>query len=717
MRIRKRYLKIAGIILSIFLTALLVGGLVAFNKREAILRRAMAKGISMAKENYGLNVVIKDAGFKGLRTVGFKDISVVPDERDTLAVISDLKVSVQLLPLLVGDVKLAQVDLKNGKISLIKRDSIRNYDFLFRRKKDTTTTNNQRVDLAVLANNLLNKMLDKIPENMNLENFAINIKHDDDSLSFFAPTATIDDGDLKSKILVNQKESIWHVEGLIEPSDKQLDFKLYAEGKKVELPILEKKLKLKVNFDTIRTELRRVRKEGEQLKIYGSWAVKNLLVNHEAVASNDIIVPDGSIDANIFIGKNYISIDSSSVVHLKNIKAKPFIKYTLYPTKIYEVKLHTDELDAQELFDAFPVGLFESLEGIKVAGKLQYDFHLHLDEAKPDNVILKSSLNNKDFRVIYWGKTNLGKINSSFVYTPYENGRPMRDITIGPSNPNYIPLNEVSPNFKNALLTAEDPSFFSHKGFVEESIRKSVATNFKEKSFKRGGSTISMQLVKNVFLSREKTIARKIEEILIVWLMENTKVASKHRMLEVYVNVIELGNNVYGITEGSRYYFGKHPSELSQGEGIFLASILPRPKKGLYFFQGDGFLRSGLRGYFRLIGNLMAKRGFTAPDTNAYGFYNVMLKESLRRQIAPADTSVEDSTLIFEDEEFEEHETFLRRIFGRREKRDTVTLDELNKGTQKAPADTIKTPEERRRERREERKKRRRENGGILDIF
>jgi hypothetical protein len=716
MRIRKKYLKIAGIILSVFFAAILIGGFIGFNKREAILKSVVAKAIAKAKADYNLDVTIQSAKFSGLKTVTFKDISVVPENRDSLASISDLSVSVQLFPLITGHVRLAQVNLKDGKINLTKRDTIRNYDFLFKKKKDTTTTTRAKVDLAELANKLLNQMLDKIPENMNLQNFAINIKYDDDSLKFVAPNATIDDGDLKSNILVNTTESVWHVEGKIEPSDKQLDLKLYAEGKKVELPILERKFKLKLNFDTISTQLKRVRKEGDQLKMFGSWAVKNLLINHEKIAANDIIVPNGSIDASVFIGKNYVSVDSSSVIHLKNIKANPYIKYTLYPNKIYELKVHTEELDAQELFDAFPIGLFESLEGIKVAGSLQYDLNFYLNEKIPDSVKFNSSLNHKDFRVIYWGKTNMGKINNTFVYTPYEYGEPMRNITIGPSNPNYVPLNEISPNLKNALLTAEDPSFFSHNGFVEESIRKSIATNFKEKAFKRGGSTISMQLVKNVFLNRQKTLARKVEEILIVWLMENTNVASKQKMFEVYLNLIEWGHNVYGIGEASRYYFGKHPSELTQGEGIFLASIVPRPKRGLYFFQPDGSLRPGLRGYFKLIGNLMAKRGLAERDTNAYGFYSVMLKESLRREIAPVDTTVEDSTLIFEDEEFEEHENFLQRIFGRREKRDTITIDELNKANQ-AAGDTIKSPEDKRRERREERRKKRRENGGILDIF
>src|SRR5690606_36307100 len=215
-----------------------------------------------------------------------------------------------------------------------------------------------------------------------------------------------------------------------------------------------------------------------------------------------------------------------------------------------------------------------------------------------------------------------------------------REIIVGPENPNFIPLSQISPYLRNAILTTEDPSFFSHNGFVEEAIRTSIDTNYKEKAFKRGGSTISIQLVKNVFLSRNKTLVRKLEEILIVWLMESTQAVSKERMYEVYLNIIEWGRNFYANTEASRYYFNRHPSQLTLGESIYLASIVPRPKTGLYAFNYDGGLKSYLGRYFSYIGNIMSRRGLAPADsTGSYGFYAVSLRASLRTdKPAVADT-------------------------------------------------------------------------------
>jgi hypothetical protein len=209
-----------------------------------------------------------------------------------------------------------------------------------------------------------------------------------------------------------------------------------------------------------------------------------------------------------------------------------------------------------------------------------------------------------------------------------------------------------------------------------------------------------MQLVKNVYLNRQKTLVRKIEEILIVWIIENSNMSSKQRMFEVYLNLIEWGRNVYGIGEASRFYFNKHPSQLELGESIFLASIVPRPKSGLNFFQGDGSLRSGLRGYFRLIGGLMDRRGLAQPDSNVYGFYAVRLKESLRRGIPATDSLLADSLIEF-NEDGSEVQSLIEQIFGK-PKQDTIGSKKNNQVD--SPADRKKTPAEIRRERREQRR-------------
>jgi hypothetical protein len=701
--IPKKYIKIGAWVLGIFLVVCMVTGAVAYSKREALLKKMVAKAIIKARTDYNLNVKIASAGFSGLSTVHMTGISVVPQDRDTLTTISDLTIGVKLMPLILGDVKLAELGLDSGTINIVVKDSLTNLDFILKRKKkDTVSTG--KMDLANLAHNLINQMFYKIPDNMQVKNLMLKVNDNDTAkLSFLTTDATIDDGTLKSNILVNGNEATWHLNGELEPSNRQMDVLFFADNKKVELAYINNKLGAKLSFDTVRTQMKNAAYKGDAYKISGSWSIRNLMLNYSKIASNDVVVPQASIDADMLIGENYVALDSSSTVFLKKASIHPYLKYTLSPHKIYELKVHTDQQDAQTFLNALPQGLFESLEGLKVAGQVKYDMNFYLNTAEPDSVKFNSTLTPHNFKILKWGITNLQKINETFVYTPYEYGKPMRDITIGPTNPNFTPLSRISSNFKNALLTSEDPSFFRHKGFVEESIRKSIVVNFKESKFVRGGSTISMQLVKNVFLSRQKTLARKVEEILIVWLIENNRLISKNRMLEVYFNIIEMGQNIYGIGEASRYYFGKSPSELNVGEGIFLANIVPRPKIAMFKFNGDGTLKGYLRPYFRYMGNIMARRGLTPSDTSGYGFYNVRLREGLRQYLLP-DTTEVDTTAFDTDENplpvintQDENKSLFDRIFNRT-KKDTTT-------TRPAVVDTTKTKKQLREERRAQRRR------------
>ena len=169
---------------------------------------------------------------------------------------------------------------------------------------------------------------------------------------------------------------------------------------------------------------------------------------------------------------------------------------------------------------------------------------------------------------------------------------------VGPENPNFHTLDHISHYLQVSVLNSEDGGFYMHRGFMPDSFRDALIQDIKEKRFARGGSTISMQLVKNVFLSRNKTIGRKVEEMLLVWLLENQGISSKERMYEVYLNIVEWGPGIYGANEGARFYFNKDASKLTLAESIFMASIIPRPKWFKYSFGPDGHLAESQAGFY-----------------------------------------------------------------------------------------------------------------------
>lgn len=718
---QRKVLRIVGwTLLGLFLLGS-VGVGIAYSKRESLLQVVLERAVKKAKRDYDLDVKIGSARFTGLSSVAFTGISVVPAERDSLARINTVEVGLSLWPLLFGKVALSHLDLENGMVQVIRRDSLTNIDFiLHRRKRDSTeTSSDRRADLSDVAENLIDQVLSKIPSDMNVRNLAFRLTDNEKRVSLLTETAVIDNEDVTSTLRLNGNEATWHITGTADPGSREYDLALYADGKPLELKYLEEKFKLKVQADTVRAALNDVDRSGGEFHMEGKGSVRNLRINHPAIARTDVLVATAAMDANVFVGENYVGVDSSSVIYLGEVSARPFVKYTIYPTKVYDLQLHTDEVDAQSLFNSFPQGLFESLEGMRVSGKLKYDLALHLDAGEPDSVKFDAGLTPVDFKILQMGAVDFRRINNSFIYTPYENDKPVRDITIGPENPDFVPLTGISDNLKNAVLTSEDFNFFTHKGFNEKAFRVSIATNFKTKKFKRGASTISMQLVKNAFLNRNKTLSRKVEEILIVWLIENQRLVSKERMYEVYLNFIEWGKNIYGIGEAARYYFGKHPSELDLGESIFLAFVIPSPKKALNWFQPDGSLQvRNVRGYFRIIGKIMARRGLTEPDSGAYGFYSVRLRESLRRQIMPADSAGLDSLMTDPTDEGGGLDGFFKRLFnGDRDKdnneesakpKETVQQAQEEANVPLSPAaDTVKTRRQLRQERRERKRRER----------
>lgn len=141
----------------------------------------------------------------------------------------------------------------------------------------------------------------------------------------------------------------------------------------------------------------------------------------------------------------------------------------------------------------------------------------------------------------------------------------------------YVPLSKISPYAVKAVLIAEDDKFYSHEGFDFEAMQKAVEKDIKLGRLKYGGSTISQQLAKNLFLSPTKNPLRKVKEAILTWRIENN--LSKRRILELYLNVAEWGDGIFGIEAASRHYFGKSAAELAPMEAARLAVVLPNPLK------------------------------------------------------------------------------------------------------------------------------------------
>ena len=145
-------------------------------------------------------------------------------------------------------------------------------------------------------------------------------------------------------------------------------------------------------------------------------------------------------------------------------------------------------------------------------------------------------------------------------------------------HPNWVPFEELSEWMIQMITSTEDGGFFFHSGFSFQQMVDAIADGLTTDKPMRGASTISMQLIKNAFLGRERTLSRKLQEVMLTWFMESVARIPKRRILEVYFNIIEFGPELYGLGNAASHYFGKRPMDLSLREAAFLTLVIPSPR-------------------------------------------------------------------------------------------------------------------------------------------
>jgi hypothetical protein len=196
------------------------------------------------------------------------------------------------------------------------------------------------------------------------------------------------------------------------------------------------------------------------------------------------------------------------------------------------------------------------------------------------------------------------RLRGEFVFSSDEGAGPHRPVDVSPASADFIALRDVPPLFVRTLLLAEDAGFYGHRGIDLRELLTALLTNRSRGGAARGASTITQQLAKNLFLSRDKQLGRKLEELAITFLLESA--LGKGRILEIYLNIIEWGPDLRGLRPAAHTYFGREPQALTPAEMAFLVAIIPGPIKYQSSFA-HGTPGPGLRSLIdELLGKLRA---------------------------------------------------------------------------------------------------------------
>ncbi len=629
-------LKYVFITISAFL---LIGVIGYFSLRSYVLQKALTKVKTKIENTTYLTFNVGSARFTSLNTVQLAQISLVPQNRDTLLKTDTVSVSIKLLPALFRKINLSNLQVTNTHIYLRKDSSQTNFRALLKPRKKQKNSDVVNSDYSKKIFNYIKTALGYLPDAVNVSNTKFSLKYGD-SLRHI----TLQNLDWKNTkftaTLLPQKEfgnSPWIAKGSFDKDGIKGGLELFGnEGINIYFASL---FKSGLQFKKLHLTVNELDYQNKKLIFKGKGTIDTLAIYNAKIAKDTVVFNQAGGDIDAYINKAFLTIDSSSKISTNGIDFNTFIQYPLGKKKLYSLKVIMPSTPAQNFFNALPQGMFSTFKGIEVKGNLSYRLNCFIDGAVPDSLQFESSLQKEGFRIVKYGKVNYTKINQPFMHTVYEGDQKLRTINVSDTNPYFTPLVEVSPYFTNALLINEDPSFFRHRGFIPQSFRDAIAAVYKaDLKFVRGGSTISMQLVKNAFLKRRKTVARKVEEVLIVWLIENNRLVSKERMFEAYLNIIEFAPNIYGIGEASEFYFNKKPADLTLAEGIYLSNIIPRPKAFKYGFEKDGTMKYWLQEKANLVIRRMVQRE-QLPASDSTNFSpQVELKGRAKNFITPIDS-------------------------------------------------------------------------------
>ncbi len=332
----------------------------------------------------------------------------------------------------------------------------------------------------------------------------------------------------------------------------------------------------------------------------GSLDVTGLNLHHPAVSMEPVIgiAPSVRLDGEVELERRRLElrlfegrirdlvgrISGSVELAAGTVKLKDG---TVLPTvpKI-DLRLQVPRLPCAKLLASVPAVVVPHLAGFVLQGAFEADVFTKIDYENLDALQLGGKVGIDGCRVVkapeevtaLVGDAPVAQVVEVPKGPPGEKGAvELYAFELGPGNPDFVPYEKISPHLVNSIMTTEDNGFFKHRGWVSPEFKTALKRNLANGGFRLGASSITMQTVKNVLLSREKTLSRKLQELFLVWYLE--QLLPKERILELYFNAIEFGPRLYGIGAAARHYFGKAALDLNPLEAAFISSILPSPKR------------------------------------------------------------------------------------------------------------------------------------------
>lgn len=537
---------------------------------------------------------------------------------DTLLYSTHAQASVRVLKGFHRTNDIISFDSDSLILHLIHRESYRNYDFLLEGKSQEKDPSPE-ADYKKLSERVLQRIEGVLPQSLRIGTVAVAADIHDRHFNYVMPDVTIENGILHGTLTEQSGSSIhpWTLDGTLDHTSRSYCATLTDMEGDSGLAIVNELTHAQLGFRKIEGRLSLV-STGAGTSQYCLLAdAEGLLLNHRYLATQSVAIDSAAAQLQLTVSPTRLTIDSSSVLRLNEAEIHPFVCYEKTKGEKPHITLiiNEEKCEASRLLGSIPDGFFQVIPDLQLSGRMDFSLHFDCDFREVDSLNLDFYLGSRDRSVRINGDIErITRFNHPFEYVFFENGDTSRMVTIGPANPHFCPFDQIPPYLTKSILATEDAGFFQHKGFIKSSIREALIADIKAGKLRRGGSTLTMQLVKNLFLNRNKVFSRKFEEMLLVWLIEDYRLISKERMFEIYVNIAEWGPGIIGIGEASDFYFGKRPQELTLGECLYLASLIRAPKHYRNTLDEYGNVIDSKREELIFVARRMVEKEFITED-------------------------------------------------------------------------------------------------------
>ena len=602
-------------VLIVSLGILLVLILVLLFTKNIIFQQKLKKKIESLEEKHHIEIQYDLVKLKGLSRFSLDDL-YIHKKSDTLLFVNSVGIELNLRSLLKAQIKPKTISFDCAEI------------FVKNSVSDTLIHSDEKISKSSLQlHHSLIQLMDRL--NHYLPNAVIfnSLKIESDyfphgQIELFAFDMHNQTIETELKYFYQQDTLINHIGCKLSSSRRDFTMDVYSEDAiHLEIPFLNQaELFLeKLSFNVSLTKIKR-----DKLKVIMALDQTEASINYSRLNQEPVVFDAFAFNQEIMISNNLLE-SLSSKIQLNKIEIHPFFMLDLDPLTL-KLELNEKKVDVHQFIQSLPENCFTCLNHVQASGNFDYHFLFILPWNTPDSLQLESEVKTMDFRIQDFGQLDFTGLTDNFEHRPINTLHDSFTILIDPQNPHFKTLDEISPLLKAAVLYSEDGLFYYHKGFLLDAIKEALIDDIKERAFVRGGSTISQQLVKNLYLDNKKVVSRKLEEIIITWLLENYGQVSKDRLFEIYLNIIEWGPGTYGASQASWFYFNKDVKELSLSESIFMAAIIPRPKKFQYAFNKEGKLHDYFASHYQVVGQRMIKHEIINQEQFDQLIPNVELK-------------------------------------------------------------------------------------------